>query len=106
MHLGGISKLNIRSGKITQFRHMKPEWEQSDIVRAIVPYEGNLLIATYNGLFLLNKTTGQISLFSEQLHKKVSYFVDLKIDGQAHLSNILFIWTTTRRERMIREQSW
>ena len=84
MHLGGVSKLDIRSGRITQFRHMNPEWEQSDIVRAIVPYEGNLLIATYNGLFLLNKSTGQISLFSEKLHKKVSYFVDLKIDAQGN----------------------
>jgi ligand-binding sensor domain-containing protein len=46
MHLGGVSKVDIRNGKITQFRHLKPEWEQSDIVRAIVPYEGQLLIAT------------------------------------------------------------
>jgi signal transduction histidine kinase/DNA-binding response OmpR family regulator/sugar lactone lactonase YvrE len=84
MHLGGVSKVDIRNGKITQFRHLKPEWEQSDIVRAIVPYEGNLLIATYNGLFLLNKSTGQISLFSEKLHKTVSYFVDLKIDARGN----------------------
>lgn len=78
-HLGGVTRVNLQNFKTEQIRYIRPEWEQSDIVRAIVPYQGNLLIATYNGLFILDKHTSRISLFSEKLHKQVSYFVDLKI---------------------------
>ncbi len=84
LHLGGVCKLNISSGKITQFRYLNSQWEQSDIVRAIVPYGENLLIGTYNGLFLIDKKTGKITLFSEKLHQKLSYVVDLKIDKKGH----------------------
>jgi signal transduction histidine kinase/ligand-binding sensor domain-containing protein/DNA-binding response OmpR family regulator len=80
-HLGGVTRVNLHNFQTEQIRYLKPDWEQSDIVRAIVPYQGNLLIATYNGLFVLDKRTRRISLFSAALHRQVSYFIDLKIVG-------------------------
>ena len=78
-HLGGVVRVNLANYTTMQIRHLRRGREQSDIVRAIVPFQKNLLIATYNGLYTLNKTTGQVSLFSEALHRKVAYMVDLKI---------------------------
>lgn len=78
-HLGGVTRVNLQNFQTEQIKRMRPEWEQSDIVRAIIPYQGNLMIATYNGLFVLDKRTRNISLFSDKLHKEVSYCVDLKI---------------------------
>lgn len=80
-HLGGVVKVNMDNYATLQIRHLQRGWEQSDIVRAIVPYQNNLLVATYNGLFVLNKSNGQVSLFSGVLHKRVAYFVDLKLIG-------------------------
>jgi signal transduction histidine kinase/ligand-binding sensor domain-containing protein/DNA-binding response OmpR family regulator len=78
-HLGGITRVDLNTYQTEQYPVIKENWEQSDIVRTITPYNDNLLIATYNGLFLLNKKTRKIQLFSEKLHQHVSYFVDIKI---------------------------
>lgn len=85
MHLGGITLFDIPSKRFTRYENIKPEWEQSNIVRAIVPYQGNLLVATYNGLFSFNPSIGKFTLFSENLHKAVQYFVDIKPDNKNNL---------------------
>ncbi len=79
-HLGGLCYLDLTTFRFKQYKNIKPEWEQSNIVRSIIPYNGNLFIATYNGLFLFNKNTEEFTLFSEELHEEVNYFVDLKTD--------------------------
>ncbi len=78
-HLGGVTRVDLSTFRTEHIRYLQRSWEQSDIVRAIVPYKDELLIATYNGLFALNKSNRQIRLFSEALHQEVNYFVDLKI---------------------------
>lgn len=84
-HLGGLCYLDLKTMRFKQFRHIKPEWDQSNIVRAIIPYTDNrLLIATYNGLFLFDRNTEKFTLFSEELHRQVSYYVDLKIDNDGN----------------------
>lgn len=85
MHLGGITLYDLQSKRFTRYEHINPDWDQSNIVRAIIPYKGNLLVATYNGLFTFNPTTGKFTLFSEKLHKIVKYFVDIKIDDKNNL---------------------
>jgi signal transduction histidine kinase/ligand-binding sensor domain-containing protein/DNA-binding response OmpR family regulator len=84
-HLGGLSKLNTATWQFTQYKNIKPEWQQTNIIRSILPYMGNLLIATYNGLFLFDKPTGKFSLFSAKLQKSVSYNVDAKMDRLGNL---------------------
>ncbi len=85
LHLGGINKLDLNTFKITRLNEIKPGFAQSDIVRTILPYQDKYLIATYNGLYLFDKNTEQFTLFSEKLHKKVSYFVDIKLDKKDNL---------------------
>lgn len=80
-HLGGISRVNLNTLQTKQIRHIKSGWTQSDIVRVIMPYNNELLVGTYNGVFLLNPNTYEMRLLSEKLHKKVSYVVDMLIDG-------------------------
>mgnify|MGYP001209330461 CR=1 FL=1 len=80
MHLGGICKVELPSFHIKRYPQIKPEWSQSDIVRSIVPYQSDLLITTYNGLFRFNRKTEQFTLFSAKLHQKIQYIVDLKKD--------------------------
>ena len=80
MHLAGICKLDLRTFRFTQYKEIRPDWEQSDIVRSILPYGDNLIVATYNGVFLFDRATGQFSVFSEQLHEAVTYCVDMKMD--------------------------
>lgn len=82
MHLGGVCRFSVSAGKCTGHITPPSKYQQSDIVRAIVPYEQNLLLATYNGLYLLDKSNLSIKLFSEKLHEKASYFTDFKIDAE------------------------
>jgi signal transduction histidine kinase/ligand-binding sensor domain-containing protein/DNA-binding response OmpR family regulator len=85
IHLGGLCCLNLNNWQFKQYKTIRPEWDQSDIVRAIVPFQNKLLIATYNGVFTFDPGTGLFSLFSEKLHKYVHYCVDAKIDNSGHL---------------------
>ncbi len=85
LHLGGLNKLNLNNFTFSRYNKIKPNWEQSDIVRTILPYKEKLLIATYNGLFLFDKKTEKFSLFDKKLHKIVSYYNDIKIDKNNNL---------------------
>ncbi|MGC3978020.1 MAG: two-component regulator propeller domain-containing protein [Paludibacteraceae bacterium] len=85
LHLGGINKLDLNSFQITRFNDIKPEFQQSDIVRTILPYNDRFLIATYNGIYLFDKTTRQFTLFSEKLHKTVSFCTNIALDKKDNL---------------------
>lgn len=48
LHLGGINKLDIKTGRFTVYRKREGDKETipSDIVRDIVPYKDSLVVAT------------------------------------------------------------
>ena len=101
MHLGGICKLDLKTLQISQFRQVKPDREQSDIVRSILPYGDNLIVATYNGVFIFERKTGRFSVFSEKLNDAVTYCVDLKMDSKGNFwiaSRGLFYFDTKTEE--------
>ncbi|MDR1811146.1 MAG: hypothetical protein LBR34_12240, partial [Prevotella sp.] len=83
-HLGGIYVLDARDWKFTKYPAIS-EWRMANNVHAILPYKGKLLIATQNGLFLLDTEKRIFSLFSEKLHKVVSFIQDVKIDGRGNM---------------------
>lgn len=59
-HLGGLNKLDLRTGRFTVYR-MKtgdPTSLPSDIVRDIIPYQEQLIVATQNGVCLFDPATG------------------------------------------------
>lgn len=78
-HLGGITRYNLNTGRFTGIPKLHPDWDQSDIVRAFIPYGDKMIVGTYNGIFTVDKRTGAIALLSETLHDEVSYAVDLKL---------------------------
>lgn len=81
IHLGGLAILDLNSGHLKRFSQIRTELNQSNIVRKILPYRDDLLIATYNGLYLYDQEEESFSVFSEALHQHVTYFVDVAIDG-------------------------
>ena len=48
---GGLDKLDLKTQKFTNYRHIpgKENTLINDIVRKIIPYKGNLLLATHDG---------------------------------------------------------
>lgn len=85
LHLEGVRILDLTTQKVKEFPDIRPELDQSNIVRKILPYKGNYLIATYNGLYLFNKESGTFSVFSDRLHQHLTYFVDIVIDNEETL---------------------
>jgi signal transduction histidine kinase/DNA-binding response OmpR family regulator len=81
LHRGGLCKLDVRRFRFTCYGERMPSWEQSNIVRSILPFGRQLLVATFNGIFLFDRESGRFSLFSKRLHEKVSYCIDMKQDG-------------------------
>lgn len=59
-HLGGLNKLDLRTNRFTAYRMKAGDATTlpSDIVRDIVPYQDQLVIATQNGVCLFNPATG------------------------------------------------
>ncbi len=67
-HLGGLNKLDLKSGKFTYYLSNSddPTTLPSDIVRDILPYRDQLIVATENGVCLFNPATGKCrQLFRE-----------------------------------------
>lgn len=60
VHVGGLNKLDVKTGRITHYRmqHGNPETLPSDLVRDIEPYKDQLVIATENGICLFNPQDG------------------------------------------------
>ena len=85
LHLGGLSVIDLATRQLTSYREIRPELNQSNIVRKILPYRGNYLIATHNGLYLFNEDNASFEIFSEALHQHVTYFVDLAVDKHDNL---------------------
>lgn len=76
-HLGGLNKLDMRTGKFTNYRAVPndPNSLPSDIIRDIVPYKGQLVIATQDGLCLFNPQNGK----SQQLLKNLKEGKEIKM---------------------------
>lgn len=62
-HLGGLNKLDIRTGTFTHYlmEEGNPETLPSNIVRDIAPYQDQLIVATQNGVCLFNPQTGNVN---------------------------------------------
>ncbi len=85
MHLGGLCKFDTKTATITRYSKVKPEWEQSDVVRAIIPYHNKLLIGTYNGIFSFEPETGVFEPLRIKGKELVRYCVDMKLDDKNRL---------------------
>jgi signal transduction histidine kinase/ligand-binding sensor domain-containing protein/DNA-binding response OmpR family regulator len=60
-HLGGLNRLDLKTDIFTHYRSVENDSTSlpSDIVRDIVPYKDDLIIATQNGVCLFSPQTGR-----------------------------------------------
>lgn len=84
LHLGGINKLDIKTGRFFVYRKVEGDKESipSDIVRDIVPYKDSLVVATQSGVCLFSRATGKCrQLFqSHKEGKLIRMVADLEFD--------------------------
>ena len=88
-HLGGLNRLDIRTGRFTNYRMEEgnPETLPSDIVRDILPYGEQLILATQNGVCLFNPDTGKCrQLFQDTAEgRKIKMTADVAFDAEGTL---------------------
>lgn len=89
LHLGGLNRLDIRTGRFTHYR-MKtgnPGAVTSDIIRDIVPYQEQLVIATENGAYLFDTADGTCrQLFLDTPEgKRIKIMTDITFDRNGTL---------------------
>ena len=84
-HLGGLCVFDTKSRRITTHNNINQGQTQTRIMSSLIPYGNNLLVGTHSGLFLFNRQTKEYSLFSEKLHKKISYIQDMKVDAKGNV---------------------
>lgn len=82
-HFGGLNKLDLKTEHFTHYlsKEGDPESLPSNIVRDIIPYQNQLILATYNGICLFDPATGK----SKQLLK------DAHLPFQIHAASGLLI---------------
>lgn len=72
-HLGGLNKLEIKTGRITRYQNIN-----ANIISHIIPYKENLLLATHNGVCHFDPVTGKstiwfTSAFNGRMLFKINY---------------------------------
>lgn len=74
-HTGGLNRFDIKTETFRSYRHDKnnPHSIPNDIIRDIKPYQGKLLLATYNGVCLFDPETEKAT----RLFEKEKYGYDL-----------------------------
>lgn len=83
----GMDKLDLKTQKFTNYRHI-PQKEKTlinNIVRKIIPYKGNLLLATHNGIGLFNPKTEECTklLIDSKLNNR--QIIDMLLDKNNNL---------------------
>lgn len=88
-HLGGLNKLDLNTERITHYTHQsnRPESLPSNIIRDIIPYKGQLILATNSGVCTFHPETGKSRpLFkSPSLPFQISTSIGLCIDHRGTL---------------------
>ncbi len=88
-HLGGLNRFDMASERFTVYRHRAgdPSSLPSDIVRDIVPWERNLVVATSDGVCLFEPETGHVSqLFKDtEEGRRIKIVADLHVDDRGTL---------------------
>lgn len=59
IHLEGLNKLDLKTGRFTGYKHRKGDKTSipSNLIEDILPYQGQLILATNNGIGLFNPET-------------------------------------------------
>ena len=80
-HMGGLNKLDLRNNRFTHYLANSSKGSlPSNIIREIIPYENNLLLATHKGVCLFNPKTEKTTLLLQD--NSVSGTVSVHTDYQ------------------------
>lgn len=84
-HIGGLNRIDLRTKQFTHYLHKEGDDTTlpSDIIRDIVPYKGNYIIGTQNGVTLFNPVTGRCKplLSNNKLGKSIKMVADVFVDS-------------------------
>lgn len=87
-HTGGLNKFNLKSKEITHFKANNNDILSlpSNIIRDILPYTNDsLIIATQNGLCIINKENGKCRQLLDKLPEKIGMVADIEFDNDSNL---------------------
>lgn len=83
----GLDKLDLRSKQFTNYKH-SPEDDKSlisDIVRKIIPYNGEFILATHNGVGVFNPQTQECRKLLEDSKLNNRQIIDMLLDTKGNL---------------------
>ena len=93
-HLGGLNKLDLKTGNFTRYRHREGDATTlpSDIVRDITPYKDDLIVATQNGVVRFDIASGNCTQLFKNFKegRNIKMVSDLLVDD----NNLLWIAAT------------
>lgn len=84
---GGLDKLELQTSRFTNYKRI-PGKENSlinNIVRKIIPYKGDLLLATHNGIGLFHPKTGQCTKLLADSRLNNRQIIDMILDKHHNL---------------------
>ncbi len=109
-HLRGLERIDLKSGRIRSYRHVAgdPFSLPSDIVRDIIPYQDQLLLAVKGGVVTFDRATGRCRRFFEDdnYQNMTHYCSQLMLDSRDHLwlihaSNGVYRYDLARKEMTV-----
>lgn len=84
---GGLDKLDLKTSRFTNYKRI-PGKENSlinDIIRKIIPYKGDLLLATHNGIGLFSPKTGECTKLLTDNRLNNRQIIDMILDKHHNL---------------------
>ena len=84
---GGLDRLDLKTYRFTNYRYNAEKKNSliNDIVRKIIPYKGNLLLATHNGIGLFNPETGECVKLLNDSRLNNRQIIDMLVDKKNNL---------------------
>ena len=84
---GGLDRLDLKTYQFTNYRHNAEKKNSliNDIVRKIIPYKGNLLLATHNGIGLFDPNTGECVKLLNDSRLNNRQIIDMLVDKDNNL---------------------
>lgn len=88
-HLGGLSRFDLKTGRFRNFTHIKEDASSlpSDVVRDVIPYGKDLLLAVKGGIVCFDKVSGKCRklLSNPEYQRLTNYCSRLLIDSRNNL---------------------
>lgn len=84
---GGLDRLDLNTQKFTNYKHSLDNEKSliNDIVRKVIPYKDNLILATHNGVGIFNPKVGECVKLLKDSKLNNRQVIDMLIDKKNNL---------------------